>query len=296
MFEQLPQLLVSGFSLGAAYALVALAFFAIYSGTRLFNFALGEFVVFGMFFMFTLQGLLGLPPVLAFVLTVVLVSICSALFERSFLAPARGHGLLVLINITVGGSIMLRTLALNTWGRGIHFVSPLVPGAPIEVVGARIVPQSLVILGVVMLVLAGAYYIFTHTMWGRSIVATAINQEGARVIGINSSRVSMYVWLISGTFSGVAGALLAPIVFAEFTRGFSYMMKAYAGAMLGGVGSPVGVVIGGLLLGLIEIFGGFAISSQFREILVAAIIIVVLLVRPQGIFARKGATAVGVRD
>jgi branched-chain amino acid transport system permease protein len=285
----IPQLVATGLMLGAVYALIALGFHIINEATGIINFAQGEFVVLGGFLMWWYYVGLALPLLLAFPLTAVTVAVLVAGFERLAIRPVQQAPPLIPILVTLAGGILIRTLMLIVWGPRPRAVPHFSGEHPVHILGAAVLPQAFWIVGVTIVVLAGVYLFFHRTILGLSMLATASNLEGARVIGVNVGRITLYAFAFSGLLSGIAGALIVPITNANFALGLDFALKGFAGAILGGLNRAEGVVAGGIVVGLAESLMAGLVSSQYRNLLVFAIIIAVLVLRPEGLIGKSGA-------
>lgn len=281
----LLQLLAAGVTMGLVYAVIALGFQLVARGTGIFNFAHGEFVAIGTLAYFSLTAKGGIPPGLAVPIVVVVVAIVSIAMERLVLTPVKVREPLLLAILTVGVATMLRGVMLLTWGGDVHFAPPLLAGAAWVVFGASI-PRANVVLaltsGVVLLVL---FATFSRSLWGKKIIAAAIDPEAAKLVGIEPAATRISVFLLAGMMAGLAGALVAPVTFASAESGFTFMLKAFAAAMVGGLASFSGAVVGGIALGVLEALVAGYVSSAFRDPLILGLVILLLVVRPSGLFA-----------
>src|SRR4029077_1843463 len=266
---------------GAVYALVALGFTLIYNSSDVINFAQGEFVMLGGMTTVFL-GLAGVPLPLAACLAIVFTVIVGLALHRFAIEPARGASAVVLIIITIGASIFLRGAAQVVFDKRFHSLPPwfgndpirfggaaiLPPCAgtePIRCGGAAILPQSLVVLAGAVVIVVLLWAFIDRTLLGKAIVATAANQLAARLVGINPRRIVGLSFAISAAIGAVAGILIAPITLTSYDGGTLLALKGFAAAMLGGMGSALGAVVGGLLLGLLEAFAAGYLSSQYKD-------------------------------
>jgi branched-chain amino acid transport system permease protein len=279
----LIQLLAAGVTMGLVYAVIALGFQIVARGSDIFNFAHGEFVVIGTLVYFSLTVTYRLPAVAAVVLTVVAVTIVSLLIERVTLAPMRVREPLMLAILTIGVATLLRGLMILSWGHDVFFAPPLLAGPPLAWAGASIARANLVLSGACVVVLATLYVIFSRTLWGKKILAAAINPEAARLVGVEAAWTRTSVFLLAGLLAGLAGALVAPVTFAYAGSGFNFVLKAFAATLLGGIDKFEGSLVGGMVLGLLEAFTAGYVSSAFREPLVLGVVIAVLMFRPSGL-------------
>lgn len=283
---ELLQFAFSGLTVGAVYALVALGFTLIYNASDVVNFAQGEFVMLGGMATVFLH-MAGVPLPLAAALAILItVGVGLALYAFA-IDPARGSSAVTVIIITIGASIFLRGVAQVVFDKRFHALPGWFGQEPIRIGGAAILPQSLVVLAGAGLIVALIFLIIDRTLLGRAILATAANRLAARLVGIPVRKIVALSFALSAAIGAVAGILVTPITLTSYDVGTLLALKGFAAAMLGGMGSAVGAVVGGLLLGLAESFGAGLISSKYKDAIAFLIILGVLFVRPQGLFGKK---------
>ncbi|MCU0820798.1 MAG: branched-chain amino acid ABC transporter permease [Beijerinckiaceae bacterium] len=283
---ELLQFAFSGLTVGAVYALVALGFTLIYNASDVVNFAQGEFVMLGGMATVFLH-MAGVPLPLAAALAILItVGVGLALYAFA-IDPARGSSAVTVIIITIGASIFLRGVAQVVFDKRFHALPSWFGQEPIRIGGAAILPQSLVVLAGAGLIVALIFLIIDRTLLGRAILATAANRLAARLVGIPVRKIVALSFALSAAIGAVAGILVTPITLTSYDVGTLLALKGFAAAMLGGMGSAVGAVVGGLLLGLAESFGAGLISSKYKDAIAFLIILGVLFVRPQGLFGKK---------
>ncbi|MEQ8653188.1 MAG: branched-chain amino acid ABC transporter permease [Kiloniellales bacterium] len=283
---ELLQFLLSGVTVGAIYALVALGFTLIYNASEVVNFAQGEFVMIGGMTTAFLSAA-GLPIWLAALLAILAAVLIGIALNKLAVEPARGAPVLALIIITIGASIFLSGTAEIVFDKQFHRFEAFSGDAPIEIGGATIVPQSLWVLGGAMAVFAGLYLFFTRTLMGRAVLATANNRLAAKLVGINTGFVMTFSFALSAAIGALAGVLVTPITFTSYDVGVGLALKGFAGAMLGGMGSPPGALVGGLAIGLVEALTAGYISSDYKDAAAFIVILGVLFFLPQGLFGAK---------
>ena len=283
--SELLQFVFSGLTVGAVYALVALGFTLIYVASDVVNFAQGEFVMLGGMGTVFLTAL-GLPLPLAAVLAVVATTLVGLALHRLAIEPARGASAVTLIVITIGASIFLRGLAQVVFDKQLHQLPAFSGDRPVSVLGATILPQSFWVIGggVVIVVLLWAF--LERTLTGKAVLATAGNRLAARLVGIDTGRIVGLSFAVSAAIGAVAGILAAPITFTSYDVGTMLALKGFAAAMLGGIGSPMGAVVGGLLLGLLEALAAGYLSSTYKDAVAFLVILAVLFALPTGLFGR----------
>lgn len=282
---ELLQFMSSGLTVGAIYALVALGFTLIYRASDIINFAQGEFVMLGgMITVFA--GLAGIPLPLAALIAVVATTIIGLALHRFAIEPARGASPVALIMITIGASIFLRGVAQIVFDRRFHSLPPALGADPIHFAGAAILPQSLVVLASATAIVLLLGLLIGRTMLGKAVVATAANRLAARLVGIDTRRIVDFSFAVSAAIGAVAGILVTPIALTSYDAGTLLALKGFAAAMLGGIGSAAGAVVGGLLIGMIEALAAGYVSSNYKDAVAFLIILVVLVAIPQGLFGR----------
>jgi branched-chain amino acid transport system permease protein len=279
--DQLAQYLASGLVVGGVYALIGLGFVIVYSVTRIINFAQGEFVMLGALLMITLEAR-GLPAAAAFLCTVAAVAALGALLERAAIHPLRGAPPLAALIVTIGASIALRGGALIVWGTDPVALPSFSPGPPLHVLGATVVRQALWVLAVAAVVFAALWFFFTRTYPGTAVRACAVNARAARLMGIRVDGMFMLAFALSGALGAAAGAVIAPITYATYDMGLMLGLKGFVAAVLGGLVSPPGAIVGGFLLGLLESFSAGLISSAYKDAVAFVVLIVLLLVQVAG--------------
>jgi branched-chain amino acid transport system permease protein len=282
---ELLQFAFSGLTVGAIYALVALGFTLIYNASDIINFAQGEFVMLGgMTTVFV--ALAGVPLPLAALIAIVVTTAIGLALHRFAIEPARGASPVVLIMITIGASVFLRGVAQIVFDKRFHSLPPLFGNDPIKWGGAAVLPQSFVVLVGAAVIVILLWLFVERTLLGKAVIATAANRLAARLIGIDTRRIVDFSFAVSAAIGAVAGILVTPITLTSYDVGTLLALKGFAAAMLGGIGSPLGAVVGGLLIGMIEALCAGYISSSYKDAAAFLIILVVLVAMPQGLFGR----------
>lgn len=280
------QFAFSGLTVGAVYALVALGFTLIYNASDVVNFAQGDFVMIGgmaTVFLFAT----GVPLPLAALTAIGIAVIVGLLLHRLAIEPARGASPVTLIIITIGASMFIRGVAQLVFDKQFHQLPAFSGDQPIEILGATLLPQSLWVLGGGLAVFAALWLFLERTLVGKAVLATAANRLGARLVGINTAVILAIAFGVSAAIGALAGVLATPITLTRFDLGAIMTLKGFAAAMLGGMGSPIGAIVGGLLLGLIEAFGAGYVSSVYKDGFSFLAILLVLFLMPRGLFGGR---------
>jgi branched-chain amino acid transport system permease protein len=280
------QFLVSGLTVGAVYALVALGFTLVYNASDVVNFAQGEFVMLGGMVTVFLSAA-GTPLPLAAILAVCVAVVVGLLLYWLAIEPARDASPVTLIIITIGASILLRGAAQIVFDKQFHKLPSISGDTPVNLLGAAIQPQSFWVLGGTAVIVILLYVFLERTVLGKAVLATAANRLAARLVGINTATVMALAFGGSAAIGAVAGILITPITLTSYDVGTLLALKGFAAAMLGGMGNPLGAVAGGLLLGLLEAFGVGYISSTYKDAFAFIVILLVLFAMPQGLFGRR---------
>lgn len=291
MFEQILQFLLTGVTIGSTYALVGLGFAIIFNASGVVNFAQGEFVMIGAMAAVSLLGL-GAPYPLALLGAVGLTMLVGLALNRFAIEPARGATVVTTIIITIGAAIFLRGAAMVVWGKDIFALPHITGEETIHLGGATLMPQNLWVMGITALMVFAVHRFFDRTLMGKAILACACNVTAAHLMGINVRRMLLFSYGLSALLGGVAGILIAPIAFTSYDAGIMLGLKGFSAAILGGMGNPMGAVVGGLLLGVLESLGAGLISSGYKDAMAFMIILLVLFVRPHGLFGKQSSDRV----
>lgn len=295
------QAVFSGLALGSIYALVALGFNITHSTTKTFNFGQGEFLVGGAFIGVTAVVLLAgkgfgasLQPAevtLArygggLLATMALMGLLGVLLYFTAVRPFIGQGGLAWVMSTIGFGIIIQNTALAIWGP-----APLVLPSPlgnevIRIGGAGILPQEILVLCASVAIMVALDLVMQKTRLGKAVRAVAHSGSAATLMGINVTAIVVLAFVVSSSLAGLAGLLVAPITTASVFMGLTLALKAFSAAILGGLSSPRGCMLGGFVLGLIEALVGLW-HAELREISIFVLIIVVLVVKPEGLLGRR---------
>lgn len=282
----LPYLLVSGITTGMLYALVAVGLVLVFRSTGHINFAHGELFMVGGFLAYTAHVMLGWPYPLALVVAVAGGFVLGMVIDRIIFRPLIAAPGLSIILATVGLSFMLKGASRYFWGGQGDYVSfpPVVPSAPFSILGVMVIPQQILVSVGALVCMVVLTVFFRATTVGKAMKATAENQRAAYLVGIRVERVYLYTWACGGALAAIAGCLMAPLTLLSPDIGFPLLLKAFAATVLGGLGSMTGAIAGGLAVGIIESLAGGYIASSVQDVSAFVVIMVVLVLRPYGIF------------
>lgn len=282
--------LTSGITAGALYALVAVGLVLCYRTTTHMNFSHGELFMMGGFLAYTFHVILDLNYPLALVLAVAGSFLIGLLTDRAVYRPLISAPPMAMVMATVGFSFLLKGIGRHFWGgqgEVVSFPSPIDP-APVQVFGIPIFPQQLLVIVGTLVCMVGLVLFFRFTRAGKSMQAIAENAQAAYLVGMRVKRVYALTWGTGAALAGIAAVMMAPLTLLTPDVGFVLLLKAFAAAILGGLGSMVGAVIGGLLVGILEALAGTYIHSSVQDVSAFVVIMVMLVVRPTGLFGSTG--------
>ena len=282
------QFLFSGLTVGAIYAMVGVGFAIIYNASQVINFAQGEFVMIGGMETVALTANAGLPLALAVPLAIAIAALTGIALQKFAIEPSRGASVATVIIITIGASIFIRGVAEVVLGKNDHTLASFSGDEPLRIGGATLLPQSLWVLGALVAVALGLKLFFDRTRVGKAMLATAQNRLAAQLVGIEVSRIMLLSFGLSAALGALAGLLTAPITLTRYDVGIMLGLKGFCAAILGGLGSAWGALVGGLLLGLVEQLSAGYLSSAYKDAVAFVIILGVLFVRPSGLFGARG--------
>jgi branched-chain amino acid transport system permease protein len=281
-------LVISGLSIGSIYALVAVGLVVVFKGTRVVNFSHGEVFATAAFigYLLTYNGINYWG---ALILSILITFVLGVLIERCAYRPLAKASDLSLIIATIAVSFIIKGIVRYSYGARGDFRSfpPIFSFEPLIIKGIFIQSQQLVMAGVALLCMFIFALFFALTRRGKMIQAVSEDKDAAEMVGVNVNLVFLWVWGLGALLGGLAGVLMAPVTLVYPDMGWSILVKSFAAAVLGGLDSLVGAVIGGLLLGVFEQLLAGYVGTMFHSIAGFAVIIIVLLFRPNGILGSK---------
>jgi len=289
----LPQIVqygLAGITVGSIYAIVAIGFNIIYSCTGIINFAQGEFLIVGAMTAISLSYVVPLPVAIAG--AVLVTTLLGGLVEMVFIRPVKNASVLRLIVITIGLSIVIREAMLHIWDEKVRSL-PYFTGTAVSTVtilGAGVSLQVLWVLGVSAVIVTALTLFFRFTLTGRAMRACADDRMAARLCGINDRRMVTLSFMLSAGIGALAGCVISPVTQTQYDMGASLAIKGFTVAILGGLGNSVGAVVAGLFLGLLESVV-VSQSSAYKEAVSIVVLLLILIFRPSGLFARSETSA-----
>jgi branched-chain amino acid transport system permease protein len=279
----MAQIIASGLAMGCIYALIGLGFILIYNATHGLNFAHGDLAMLAGFLFYSLAST-ALPLWLAAAAAVVIMGAFGVAYESVIFQPLRKRPFITFVIATIGCSIFIRNFVLLIWGPNALKVSSFFSMSTVRIADAALRPENIFIVVVTGIALASQYILFFHTDLGRRIRAAAQNTEMAELLGIRLSRMTKATFVVSTLLAGIAGVLVAPIFLLDTDMGGGLILKAFIAVIIGGFGSIPGAVVGGLLVGVLEILIAVFVSSTFKDAIAFGLLILLLLVFPRGLF------------
>jgi len=288
-----PQLIVSTLLLGGIYALIAVGLTLIFGVMRVVNFAHGEFLMLAMYLAFWSFALLRLDPYVTLVLGLPLIFALGWASYHIVMRPVIHASHNVQVFTTVGLSIALQNVALVLWTADAQFIRTSYYAVVVRLGSAAFNLAQLVAFAIAVLATAALFAFLRWSYTGKIMRATAQDRQAASLMGIDTGRVYSLTWAVGVTCVGVAGVLLAPVYPVYPTAGLQFVLIAYVAVVLGGLGDMAGALIASLIVATVEVVGSYLIGTAWKEVLYLLLFIVILVVRPAGLFGQRGAEAIG---
>ena len=281
---------INGLSLGSIYAIIALGYTMVYGIAKMLNFAHGDVIMVGAYVSFVSITSLGIPPLLALVIAMAVCTILGIVIERLAYRPLRASASLAVLITAIGVSYLLQNAALLIWTSNTKVYPSIVSFPPLRLFGGdlTITGEMLVSVLTCIVIMIGLTLFTGKTKTGKAMRAVSENRDAAELMGISVNRTIAVTFAIGSALAAVAGVLYCstyPVL--NPTVGSIPGIKAFTAAVLGGIGSIPGTLIGGLILGIIEIFGRAYISQELGNAIVFAVLIIILLVKPNGLLGKK---------
>jgi branched-chain amino acid transport system permease protein len=285
---QLLQLLIGGVAQGCIYGLIALGFVLIYKATETVSFAQGDLMMVGAFGGLLTMTLLGFPFWVSVLAAVIGMGLFGVLLERLVIRPILGQPAFSIVMLTIGVGYVLRgviTMIPNI-GTDTHSLAVPYAGEVLNMGGLVLAAEQLVIIGVTAVLCGGLFAMFKYSKLGIAMQASSQNQLAAYYMGIPVKRLNGLVWGLAAGVAAIAGLLLAPITFVHANMGF-IGLKAFPAAVVGGFGSLPGAIVGGLVIGVVEALSGFYLPVGFKDIAPYIVVLLMLVLKPNGLFGEK---------
>ena len=282
----LAQLIVSGIAVGMIYGVIAFGYQLTFATSKTLNFGQGEALMLGSLVGLTMSYLVGYWAMLPIVLLFGLLqgAVVERLGVRRAIAMKSESG---WIMATIALGIIFKNLAENIWGRDdLKFPSPL-PETPIDVLGVRVLPMEIAVVVGALLLMAAIELFNRRSVFGKAVVATSNDREAAGLMGINTGLVITFSYALSSMTAAFAGVLIGPVTLTGARLGAVLGLKAFAVAIIGGLNSGFGVIVGGLMLGVIETLTGFYLSTGYKDVPGLVLLLLVLTFKPSGLFGKS---------
>jgi neutral amino acid transport system permease protein len=281
---------LNGLALGSVYAIGAVGLTLVYGILKLVNFAHGDFLTFGAYMAFVVNVTWGAPLVVAALFAIAMTALLGVLFERAMWAPmrARKAGLLQLLLMSIGLAFLIRYSIQYAWGTEVRKLD-VDEFAVVEFLGLRIGRTELQVIVVGFAVMLAVGAMLRYTLLGKRMRALADNLDLAETSGIDTSRVILYTWVLAGGLAGLAGVLAGAVTDVRPELGFALLLAIFAAVVLGGIGDVFGALAAGIVLGLLIEWSTLFIESRWKITVGFAVLIIVLIIRPQGIFGKARA-------
>ncbi len=285
---QFIQLVISGVAQGCIYGLIALGFVLIYKATETVSFAQGELMMLGAFLGLAGMTMLGFPFWLAVLASILAMGLFGVLLERVVIRPILGQPAFSIVMLTIGIGYVARGAITMIPGIGTETHTLPVPYKDqVWNLGALVLSaEQMVVIAVTAVLCAGLFAMFRYTRLGIAMQAASQNQLAAYYMGIPVKRLNGLVWGLAAAAAAIAGLLLAPITFVHANMGF-IGLKAFPAAVVGGFGSLPGAIVGGLVIGIVESLSGFYLPEGFKDIAAYIVVLIMLMVKPNGLFGEK---------
>lgn len=291
--------IINGLTIGSFYALIALGYSMVYGILKLINFAHGDFFTLGSYVGYTvlvfasaaLTSYFGIWGMIAIAMLVAAISVAlvGLIVERMAYRPIYASGRLPAVVSALGASIVLQNSIMIIWGpRYQAYPAALIPNIPLQILGFNISLLQLLILVMSFILMLSLYYVIQKTTFGAAIRATALDRDTAALMGINFNKVILFIFILGPALGAITGVMVGMYYRQiSFTMGWNYGLKAFTATILGGIGNLPGAMLGGLILGTLEMLGGAYISSAWKDVFVFLILILVLIFRPTGLLGEK---------
>lgn len=288
------QFLFGGLLSGAVFALIALGWVLIFNVSGILNLAQGEFVMVGALTYVKFRTDYELGQALSIVLAIAITVAIGVILDVLILRRISSARIIPMILATVGASIVMRELASEIFGKDPLRVKPILTGKPYEIGGATVLPHTVLLWATVAVLLGVLTIYFTATIFGKAMRACSENLIGAQSVGISPTRMRTISFAMSAALGAAAGILIVPLTSMSWDGGTTLGIKGFIAAVFGGMGSYIGAVLGGVLLGVLEAMSAGYISSAYKDVFALATLILMLLVRPQGLLGKRSSEQAGM--
>lgn len=281
------QALISGILVGGVYALIGIGLTIIFGVMRVINFAHGDLMMVGMYLTYFLFTLLKIDPFVSVLITIPCMFLFGAFLQKTVINRILGSLPQNQILLTIGLGLIMSNSVMLAFTSDYKILTTSYSSSSIQVLGISVSQPLAVSFAITVAITAALYWFLMKTDTGQAIRATAQDREAAQLMGINVSRMSVLAFGIGTALAGTAGALISPTYYVFPQVGSAFTLKAFVITVLGGMGSIVGATLGGIIIGVVESVGAVTISSDWKDVLVFVIFLVVLLVKPSGLMGKS---------
>lgn len=285
----LVTLLIGALMIGSVYGLVGLGYGLIYKASGLMTLAQGDMLMIGAFLGLTFYKYLQLPFIVALILTMLIMFLLGMFIERVLVTSllAKGAQTVYVILCTISVSMILQNIAMFSWGSNVMQFPSIFKASTVDIFGYEIVPENLLALGVAIVCMIALHFFMTKSKFGTSMRAAAQDELAASAIGIHVAATKGASWGIASMLAGAIGVVVGPIFGVYMSMGGLIGQKAFAGAVVGGYGNMYGAIVGGLFFGFVETFVSAYITSSYKDFVSFAILIIVMIFMPTGLFKEQ---------
>ncbi len=283
------KLIIGAMMIGGVYGVLGMGYSLIDKATGLVNLAQGDFLMFGAFIGLTFYKIMGLPYLIAIILTFLVMFALGWVVQLGLITPLlnKGAQYAYVILCTAAISLVLQNGAMVIWGAKVQYFPGIFKKASVSFLGAKIAPESLLVLGIALVCMFGLHFFMNKTKFGTAMRAAALNPKASSALGINVPLTKGITWGLSAGLAGVIGAVLGPIYGVYTTLGSLIGQKAFAGAVTGGYGNIYGAIIGGMFYGFIETFLAAFVTTTYKDMVSFGILIVIITFMPTGLFKEQ---------
>ncbi len=285
---EILQLIVSGIAQGCIYGLLALSFVLIYKATETVSFVQGDIMMMGAFLAFIVMTVFGVPFWLTIIIVIAVIALVGMLIEKVAIRPILGEPMFSIVMLTLGLGYIIRGIVIMIPEIGTNTQALAVPykDSILKLGGVVLAGEHVAVIFVTAVLCFGLFFLFKYSKVGIAMQATSQNQLAAYYMGIPVKRLNGFVWGLAAVLAAISGILLAPITFVYVNMGF-IGLKAFPAAVIGGFGGLPGAIVGGMIIGLLEVFSGFYLPEGFRDITPYIAVLIMLMIRPNGLFGEK---------
>lgn len=284
------QAVLAGLANSFIYALVGIGIAVIFKGTRIINAMQGDFAVIGGMVAVYAISLAGLPYPIGFALGIVAGGATGWLIDALCVRPMlrRGAEEDAFLLLTIGLAFTISAAVLYFAGRDAHLLPGIGGGGTVQILGAFMPVHAIWLIVIALVMVAALWAFYRHSIIGLSMTAVSISPEGAATNGINVARMRGYTFVLGGAIGALAGILVTPLIAVSYQMGLGITLKGFAAAILGGLGNPLGAVLGGLVIGISEALAAVGLSSGYKDVVALGIMLVMMVLLPNGLLGRAG--------